>query len=148
MTRTAAGVLLALAGAALSGCVTVREAAKEPAEPVPRTSLAVPGALTASTTPLPSADTDREAHSAGHREDPAPPRPAPPPPRPAPPRAHPRPQTPPPPPPRRPAPQGERRAAKPPAAQGGGDVCALGRTYGGWPADSPQARICRDAYGG
>ncbi|MET9763334.1 hypothetical protein ABZ016_30545 [Streptomyces sp. NPDC006372] len=27
------------------------------------------------------------------------------------------------------------------------DVCALGRRYGGWPADSPQATICRDAYG-
>ncbi|WP_030147496.1 MULTISPECIES: hypothetical protein [unclassified Streptomyces] len=27
------------------------------------------------------------------------------------------------------------------------DVCALGRRYGGWPADSPQATICRDTYG-
>ncbi|MFF2522761.1 hypothetical protein [Streptomyces liangshanensis] len=27
------------------------------------------------------------------------------------------------------------------------DVCALGETYGSWSEDSPQARICRDAYG-
>ncbi|MFE9250651.1 hypothetical protein [Streptomyces sp. NPDC007088] len=30
---------------------------------------------------------------------------------------------------------------------GDGGVCGLGRTYGGWPADSPQARICGQAYG-
>ncbi|WP_437037419.1 hypothetical protein [Streptomyces sp. enrichment culture] len=28
-----------------------------------------------------------------------------------------------------------------------GDVCALGRRYGGWRADSPEATICRDTYG-
>ncbi|GAA2478848.1 hypothetical protein GCM10010276_14160 [Streptomyces longisporus] len=27
------------------------------------------------------------------------------------------------------------------------DVCALGRTYGGWRPDSPEAVICRQAYG-
>ncbi|MFJ9423384.1 hypothetical protein [Streptomyces sp. NPDC101249] len=27
------------------------------------------------------------------------------------------------------------------------DVCALGRTYGGWPADSPQAVVCGQTYG-
>jgi hypothetical protein len=27
------------------------------------------------------------------------------------------------------------------------DVCALGRKYGGWPADSPEAVICRQTYG-
>ncbi|MFJ2647743.1 hypothetical protein ACIO1C_13545 [Streptomyces sp. NPDC087420] len=27
------------------------------------------------------------------------------------------------------------------------EVCALGETYGGWSEDSPQARICHDAYG-
>ncbi|MCK8678503.1 hypothetical protein [Streptomyces lichenis] len=26
-------------------------------------------------------------------------------------------------------------------------VCALGGTYGGWPTGSPQARLCREAYG-
>ncbi|MFD5233604.1 hypothetical protein ACFWJ5_34765 [Streptomyces qaidamensis] len=27
------------------------------------------------------------------------------------------------------------------------DVCALGRRYGGWRADSPEAMICRETYG-
>ncbi|WP_327298849.1 hypothetical protein [Streptomyces sp. NBC_01197] len=27
------------------------------------------------------------------------------------------------------------------------DVCALGEGYGGWPQDSPQARICHQTYG-
>ncbi|MEV8566490.1 hypothetical protein AB0436_13075 [Streptomyces sp. NPDC051322] len=27
------------------------------------------------------------------------------------------------------------------------DVCALGKTYGGWRPDSPQAQICRRTYG-
>ncbi|WP_279547734.1 hypothetical protein [Streptomyces sp. DH24] len=27
------------------------------------------------------------------------------------------------------------------------DVCALGRTYGGWRPDSPEAAICRRTYG-
>ncbi|MFJ3578982.1 hypothetical protein [Streptomyces rubiginosohelvolus] len=34
-----------------------------------------------------------------------------------------------------------------PHVPGGADVCALGRGYGGWPAGSPQARICSEAYG-
>ncbi|MDX3735563.1 hypothetical protein PV681_08750 [Streptomyces sp. ID01-15D] len=34
-----------------------------------------------------------------------------------------------------------------PRVPGGADVCALGRGYGGWPAGSPQARICSEAYG-
>jgi hypothetical protein len=27
------------------------------------------------------------------------------------------------------------------------DVCALGRRYGGWQPDSPEATICRNTYG-
>ncbi|MFD9396658.1 hypothetical protein ACFWBB_39775 [Streptomyces sp. NPDC060000] len=30
---------------------------------------------------------------------------------------------------------------------GNTDVCALGKRYGGWQGDSPQASICRQAYG-
>ncbi|WP_231626659.1 hypothetical protein [Streptomyces apocyni] len=26
-------------------------------------------------------------------------------------------------------------------------LCSVGERYGGWPADSPQARICRETYG-
>lgn len=61
--------------------------------------------------------------------------------------------------PERPQPTRRTPAPRPPAqlpggggsltggTSGGSDVCALGREYGGWPADSPQARICRDTYG-
>ncbi|TFV31696.1 hypothetical protein E4K10_07195 [Streptomyces sp. T1317-0309] len=34
-----------------------------------------------------------------------------------------------------------------PGAPENADVCALGRRYGGWRPDSPEARICRSAYG-
>ena len=27
------------------------------------------------------------------------------------------------------------------------DVCALGKKYGGWQQDSPEAVVCRQAYG-
>lgn len=30
----------------------------------------------------------------------------------------------------------------------GADVCALGTGYGGWRTNSPEARICRETYGG
>jgi hypothetical protein len=33
-------------------------------------------------------------------------------------------------------------------ASGGPDVCALGRQYGGWRPGSPEATICKEAYGG
>ncbi|MER6784662.1 hypothetical protein ABT330_08505 [Streptomyces sp. NPDC000658] len=33
------------------------------------------------------------------------------------------------------------------AVRGKTDVCALGRKYGGWQGDSPEAEICRRAYG-
>lgn len=58
--------------------------------------------------------------------------------------------------PERPRPTRRAPAPRPPAqlpggggssTGGGSDICALGREYGGWPADSPQARICRDTYG-
>jgi hypothetical protein len=38
-------------------------------------------------------------------------------------------------------------SAQPPARSGNG-VCAAGTQFGGWPANSPQARICRSVYGG
>ncbi|MFC7310558.1 hypothetical protein ACFQVC_40890 [Streptomyces monticola] len=42
------------------------------------------------------------------------------------------------------------RAPKAPPAKAppGAGVCALGKQYGGWEPDSPQARICRENYGG
>ncbi|MGM1079590.1 hypothetical protein ACS0VI_25605 [Streptomyces sp. H28] len=57
--------------------------------------------------------------------------------------------------PERPAPADDGRppgAAEPPDRPGpalgdGTDVCDLGRTYGRWDQDSPQAAICREVYG-
>ncbi|MGC5534325.1 hypothetical protein [Streptomyces sp. SR-10] len=37
--------------------------------------------------------------------------------------------------------------ALPRVGVGGTDVCALGRGYGGWPAGSPESRICSGTYG-
>ncbi|GAA4108489.1 hypothetical protein [Streptomyces hundungensis] len=43
---------------------------------------------------------------------------------------------------------GRRRPrSAPPQPAPGGDLCALGRRYGGWREDSPEARICRATYG-
>ena len=43
------------------------------------------------------------------------------------------------------------RVEVPPAVSGAfpkdGDVCALGRRYGGWQPDSPEATICQKTYG-
>jgi hypothetical protein len=59
-------------------------------------------------------------------------------------------------PPRRPAPPPRSRPhveipqipeTIPAAPPRNGDVCALGRKYGGWGKDTPQAVICKDVYG-
>ncbi|WP_229910019.1 hypothetical protein [Streptomyces flavofungini] len=39
------------------------------------------------------------------------------------------------------------RSDPPPRARVEVDLCALGRTHGGWEPDSPEAAICRAAYG-
>lgn len=39
------------------------------------------------------------------------------------------------------------RSDAPPGIRAEVDLCALGRTHGGWEPDSPQAAICRAAYG-
>ncbi|WP_328581276.1 hypothetical protein [Streptomyces sp. NBC_00370] len=50
---------------------------------------------------------------------------------------------------RTPAPSPAPRAgpAGPPVPAAGSQLCALGKAYGHWPAGSPQARICDQAYG-
>ncbi|MFI6685102.1 hypothetical protein [Streptomyces sp. NPDC050485] len=48
----------------------------------------------------------------------------------------------------RPAAKPRKKHPRPaPALPSMGDICALGTGYGGWSKDSPQARICREAYG-
>ncbi|MFC3578231.1 hypothetical protein ACFOZ0_34240 [Streptomyces yaanensis] len=47
----------------------------------------------------------------------------------------------------RPAPHSEAPPAVSEAIPKNADVCALGRRYGGWQPDSPEARICGSTYG-
>lgn len=49
--------------------------------------------------------------------------------------------------PHRPAPRNATPAVPKGVPMNQQDVCALGRKYGGWKADSPQAVICKDTYG-
>ncbi|MBL1083001.1 hypothetical protein JK359_13580 [Streptomyces actinomycinicus] len=152
-TTTTAALLVTVAVSALSGCVTVQRPAvpepqpdsapSQPTAPRPEggaqprvvqapvreaLEMAVP-----SRRPGPSTPSARHrppaTPEATHRR-PAPaeaPRPAP-----------------------RPGPTGRPVTDTPgpvPAVPGAPDVCALGRTYGGWHQDSPEARICAQAYG-
>ncbi|MFE1287253.1 hypothetical protein [Streptomyces sp. NPDC058751] len=153
-TTTTATLLVAMAVTALSGCVTVQRppATGSPAAPAgrsaphpdgkgePRTAQ-VPAhealeRVSPSRKPSPEAETEAEAR---HRVTP-PPRVAAPP---APPR-HARPAP-------RPEPQrpGRRTAVPPgiPAVPKHPDLCALGRKYGNWNANSPESVLCAKTYG-
>lgn len=161
-TTTTATLLVTVAVSALAGCVTVQRPAAHGSSPVPaRPSVPRPegsgaprivqapasealGLVGPPRTPAPSktpAATSPPA-TAPASPGPAAPRHVPPP------RAG-TPQQP------RTRPEDHRRRREEPlrvpeptrSVTGNADVCALGRAYGGWPADSPQATICRDAYG-
>ncbi|MET8452766.1 hypothetical protein [Streptomyces sp. NPDC005209] len=151
-TTTTATLLVTVAVSALSGCVTVQR----PPAPGPSVGT-VPSPASA---PRPDGSAEPRVVQAPAREalemvgparrptraeTPQPRRPATPatPRRLSPPRAHPRPQ------PHRqasPQPQAEIPAVSP-ALPAPPDVCALGRQYGGWRPDSPQAAICAQTYG-
>ncbi|MGW2775555.1 hypothetical protein ACWC4C_24060 [Streptomyces olivaceoviridis] len=143
-TTTTAALLVTVAVSALSGCVTVRDAAPtgSPSRP---TATRPDGSAEPRVVQAPAREALERTGPSGRPEPSGPPArhrtpaapevthrpPAPPgPPLPAPSR---RPHTPVP--------------LPPPAVTGPPDVCALGRTYGGWRKDSPQARICAQAYG-
>ncbi|MFE2502454.1 hypothetical protein [Streptomyces rubiginosohelvolus] len=154
-TRITAKLLVGLAVTAVSGCVSVapgsvsspppgpgatgpaQDVAPQIVQPPAREGLEVvpdptrPAARPSSPAP-PAADSPAETRRAGPGGAARPPERADPPQRRAPDRA-----------PRVPS------VAVPalPRVPGGADVCALGRGYGGWPAGSPQARICSEAYG-
>ncbi|QUW83433.1 hypothetical protein SMIR_33290 [Streptomyces mirabilis] len=154
-TTTAATLLVTVATAALSGCVTVQR------PPAP----SLPTAPSRPSPPRPDGKAGPQIVQAPAREaleligpsrKPSPSAPAPhrtPVPSPAAPRApsrqpgagqHPQPH--PHPRPHRPAP----RTDVPPVAPeqpNSTDVCAVGRRYGGWKADSPEAVICKGTYG-
>ncbi|MFE4703419.1 hypothetical protein ACFRIC_40825 [Streptomyces sp. NPDC056738] len=149
-TTTTATLLVAVAVTALSGCVTVQRpsASASPAAPArhsapradskegPRIVQAPAREALERVGPSPKPSTEAAAR---HRPAP-PPRAAAPP---APPR-HARPVP-------RPEPRHPRhRTAVPPGAPAvpkRPDVCALGRKYGGWKADSPEAVLCAKTYG-
>ncbi|POX58537.1 hypothetical protein C3492_37270 [Streptomyces sp. Ru62] len=148
-TTTTAALLVTVAVSALSGCVTVRHATPTGSPPDSAPSRPTVTRPDGSAEPRvvqaparealertgPSRRPERSGPPARHRAPAAPGithrPPAPPgPPLPAPSR---RPHSPVP--------------LPPPAVTGPLDVCALGKTYGGWQQDSPQARICAQAYG-
>ncbi|MFI6489065.1 hypothetical protein [Streptomyces sp. NPDC050564] len=149
-TTTTATLLVTVTVTALSGCVTVQRSPASGTPPAPsrhdarrpdgkaepqivqapaREALELIGP---SRKPSPSAATPRRAAPPPPAAVPAiPPRR----PRPAP---HPEPRRP------------EPHVAVPPAAPDlsqNADVCALGKKYGGWQANSPESTICRGAYG-
>ncbi|MGW2516283.1 hypothetical protein ACWC09_04475 [Streptomyces sp. NPDC001617] len=157
-TTTTATLLVTVAVSALTGCVTVQR------QPVPGSPPTAPSQLSA---PRPDGEEEpqimqapaREAlemigpsrrAEAGtpkqHRAAAGVPAPAE---RPAAPRSHPRPH------PRAPHPE-HRHPQRPrvdipdgtkSVPKSAKDVCALGRHYGGWKAESPESVICKQAYG-
>ncbi|MDO0928757.1 hypothetical protein QQY24_26315 [Streptomyces sp. TG1A-8] len=143
-TTTTAALLVTVAVSALSGCMTVQR----PAAPGPPPGTA-PSQQTA---PRPDGSTQSHPVQAPAREGlekvgpsraPRHSEPA------APPAAH-RPPLPPAAP--RPRPDRPRRPYTdvpdlPRSVPNASDVCALGRKYGGWRRNSPEARICERAYG-
>lgn len=157
---TAAMLLLGMTMTAVSGCVSVT--ARPAAVPAPRSEtdghprtrvepqIVQPPAREAleavAPAPTPSGPAGPAAHTppAGARggaPTPAAPAPAAPGPPRHPPVHPPKHRTPAPSPAPRPGPAG------PPAPAAGAGLCALGTTYGHWPAGSPQARICDRTYG-
>ncbi|GGN52582.1 lipoprotein [Streptomyces albiflavescens] len=142
--------MVTVAVTALTGCVTVQRSPASGTAPVPSRhdaprpdGKAKPQIVQAparealehigpSRKPAPSAGTPRRAAPPPPAAAPAiPPR-----------RPHPAPH----PEPRRPEPHVAVPPAVPDVPQNP-DVCALGRKYGGWQTDSPEATICRRAYG-
>ncbi|MFF4213434.1 hypothetical protein ACFYZE_29625 [Streptomyces sp. NPDC001796] len=142
-TTTTATLLVSVAVSALAGCVTVQR----PPNPGP------PPASSRPSSPRPDGSGEPRVVQAPAREalemvGPSP-RPSPPPATPdraVRPEPH-RTAAAPPPKQTRPAPQVEVPPAISDAFPKDTGVCALGRRYGGWKPDSPEATICRDTYG-
>ncbi|MFD8723147.1 hypothetical protein ACFV2H_35555 [Streptomyces sp. NPDC059629] len=149
-TTTTAALLVTVTVSALSGCVTVQRPAAP--GPPPGSAPSLPSV------PRPDGSAEPRVVQAPVKEALEMVGPSRPP-------AHPAPHTPAPPPPAAPRPPAPRAASPahphPPRShdQQAGipdvarpvpkapDVCALGKQYGGWSADSPQAQICEQTYG-
>ncbi|MBW8794957.1 MAG: hypothetical protein JF597_15510 [Streptomyces sp.] len=153
-TTTTAALLVTVTFSALSGCVTVQHPAAPGPPPGTAPSLpsvprpdgsAEPRVVQAPVKEAlemvgPSRPAHRAAPAAPHAPVPAPPAgpPAP---------AAPRTATPHRPAVRRSHPPQADLPGLPRSAPKAPDVCALGKQYGGWAPDSPQARICEQTYG-
>ncbi|MFE0676291.1 hypothetical protein [Streptomyces sp. NPDC058867] len=161
-TTTTATLLVTVALSALSGCVTVQRppvsapvpASDQPSAPLPddrsEPQTVQAPALEALELIGPSRSPEKRRSPAAERPDGASAAPAAPEVRPSVPRARTRPDHPEP---RRPEHTLPRRPGVevvPDLAESvreNTDVCALGRKYGGWRADSPEARLCERTYG-
>jgi hypothetical protein len=149
-TTTTATLLVTVAVTALSGCVTVQRppASGPPPAPAGPASPHPDGKAESQIVQAPAREAlERVGPSRTPSQSAATPHRAAPPAPPAAPTApaH-RARTAPRPEPRRPEP----RVAVPPRSLDvprNADVCALGRKYGGWKADSPEAVICAGTYG-
>ncbi|MFJ3777845.1 hypothetical protein ACIPX0_39780 [Streptomyces sp. NPDC090075] len=153
-TTTIAALLVTVAVSALSGCVTVQRPAAPGPPPGTAPSLpSVPRPDGSAEPKVVQAPVKEALEMVGPSRPPTHPSAAPP-------------HTPAPPPPPARHRQPAARAATPPHPQPhrthtprtglpdvtgsvpkAPDVCALGKQYGGWRADSPQARICERTYG-
>ncbi|WP_393055199.1 hypothetical protein [Streptomyces sp. LN549] len=144
--RTTVKLLVGVAVAALSGCVSVQPQPSAPTRPEssrPAQDLAPQVVRPPVHDTLEALPDLKPSPSVSRRAAPAPPPPArrdgPRPPQQNRPGQAARPE------PRRAAPPAPVPALPAPAT--GTDVCALGRGYGHWPAGSPQSRICDSTYG-
>ncbi|MGW4872715.1 hypothetical protein [Streptomyces chartreusis] len=164
-TTTTATLLVTVAVSALGGCTTVQQPTA-PGTPSAPSRPTVPGpgvhtdpkvvqapAREALTLVDPSRRPDAEPSDA-HSASPTPPsRPTPPPPRAHSPEGHQdrrepgRPHSDDRGPERPAAPAPELSQSLPEEVRGNGDICELGRKYGGWRPDSPESQICDKTYG-
>ncbi|MFI9151259.1 hypothetical protein [Streptomyces sp. NPDC053367] len=164
-TTTTATLLVTVAVSALTGCVTVQRppvsgppaAPTQPSVPRPdghaepqvvqapaREALELAGRRRPPTPPRPSTPATHAPQVPAPRQAPVARPPAPRVPHPDRPRPHPRPDKP-----RhfRPHPPPVEIPDVAEAVRGNAGVCALGRQFGGWRADSPEARACEQVYG-
>ncbi|MFF4805845.1 hypothetical protein ACFY1U_46985 [Streptomyces sp. NPDC001351] len=149
-TTTTATLLVTVAVSALAGCVTIERppASGPPPAPSPPSAPYPDDQGSTQIVQAPVREALEGTAPSGRPERKPPGRQGPPAAQPAAPHPHPRPR----PRPAHPEPghHGRPRVElpdMPEPAPKHTDVCALGRTYGGWRADSPEAVICKQAYG-
>jgi hypothetical protein len=152
-TTTTATLLVTVAVSALAGCVTIQRPPVSglPSAPSPPSAPYPDDQGTPQIVQAPVHEALEGVGQSGRPERKPPERQGPSAGQPAAPHSHPRPRPRPPHP--EPGHHGQPRVEIPDVSEPvpnnpkNTDVCALGRTYGGWRADSPEAVICKQAYG-